>query len=66
MDGTKEGAGIHSVVLGDAGEVAGNLDSKNHVVTCVKRACGVASGVVVSSVVRSLCSDGGHREKSLP
>ena len=33
-------------MLGDAGDVAGYLDSRNHVVTCSKRVLGVASGVV--------------------
>ena len=64
-DWTIEDVGVHSVVLGDAGEVTGHLDSKNHMVTCAKRARGVASGVVVRREVRSLCCDGGHRKKSL-
>jgi len=34
-DWTKEDVGVHSVVLGDAGEVAGHLDSKNHVVMLI-------------------------------
>jgi hypothetical protein len=55
--------GVHSVVLGDAGEVAGHFDSRNHVmVTCVKRVCGLASGDVVRRDVSLLCHDGGQRK----
>ena len=62
-DWTKEDVGVHSVVLGDAGEVAGHFDSRNHVmVTCVKRVCGLASGDIVTRDVSSLCHDGGQRK----
>ncbi len=39
-DRTKEDVGVHSNVLGDAGDVAGYLDSRNHEVTCSKRVLG--------------------------
>lgn len=61
-DWTKEDVGVHSVVLGDAGEVAGHFDSRNHVMNCVKRVCGLASGDVVRKDVSLLCHDGGQRK----
>ena len=61
-DWTKEDVGVHSNVLGDAGDVAGYFDSRNHVVTCSKRVFGVASGVVAMREVSLLCHDVGHRK----
>lgn len=61
-DWTEEDVGVHSDVLGDAGDDVGYFDSRNHVVTCSKRVFGVASGVVAIRVVRSACRDVGHRE----
>jgi len=46
-DWTEEDVGVHYVVLGDVGKVTGHLDSRNHVVTCARRVCGVASGDIV-------------------
>ena len=62
MDWTKEDVGVHAVVLGDTGEVAGHFDSRNHVMTCVKRVCGLASGDIVRKDVSLLCHDGGQRK----
>ena len=61
-DWTEEDVGVHSDVLGDAGDDAGYFDSRNHVVTCSKRVFGVASGVVAIREVRSACRDVGHRK----
>ena len=61
-DWTEEDVGVHSDVLGDAGDDVGCFDSRNHVVTCSKRVFGVASGVVVIREVRSACLDVGHRK----
>ena len=61
-DWTEEDVGVHSDVLGDAGDDVGCFDSRNHVVTCSKRVFGVASGVVVIREVRSACRDVGHRK----
>ena len=61
-DWTEEDVGVHSNVLGDAGDDAGYFDSRNHVVTCSKRVFGVASGVVAIREVRLLCRDVGHRK----
>ena len=61
-DWTKEDVGVHSNVLGDAGDVVGYFDSRNHVVTCSKRVLGVASGVVVMREVSSSCRDVGNRK----
>jgi len=58
-DWPKEDVGVHSNVLGDAGDVAGYFDSRNHVVTCSKRVFGVASGVVAMREVSSSCHDVG-------
>ncbi len=62
VDWTEEDVGVHSDVLGDAGDDAGYFDSRNHVVTCSKRVFGVASGVVAIREVRLLCRDVGHRK----
>ena len=43
-DWTKKDVRVYSNVLGDAGDVAGCFDSRNHEVTCPKRV--FASGVV--------------------
>ena len=60
-DWTKEDVGVRSVVLGDAREVPGHFDSRNHVVTCcVKRVCGLASSDVARREVNLLCRDGGQ------
>jgi len=56
-DWTEENVGVHSDVLGDAGDDAGYFDSRNHVVTCLKRVFGVASGVVAMKEVSSSCHD---------
>jgi hypothetical protein len=61
-DWTKEDVGVHSNVLGDAGDVAGYLDSRNHEVTCSKRVFGLALGVVAMREVSSSCRDVGHRK----
>jgi hypothetical protein len=61
-DWTKEDVGVHSNVLGDAGDVAGCLDSRNHEVTCSKRVFGLALGVVAMREVSSSCRDVGHRK----
>jgi hypothetical protein len=61
-DWTKEDVGVHSNVLGDAGDVVGYFDSRNHVVTCSKRVFGVASGVVAMREVSLSCRDVGHRK----
>jgi hypothetical protein len=37
----------------------GHFDSRNHVVTCAKRVCGLASGEEVRRESSSLCRDGG-------
>ncbi len=47
---------------GDAEDVAGYFDSRNHVVTCSKRVFGVASGVIAMREVSSSCRDVGHRK----
>jgi len=60
-DWTKEDVGVHSNVFGDAEDVAGYFDSRNHVVTCLKRIFGVASGVIAMREVSSSCRDVGHR-----
>jgi hypothetical protein len=61
-DWTKEDVGVHSNVLGDAGDVVGYFDSRNHEVTCLKRVFGVASGVVAMREVSLSCRDVGHRK----
>ena len=61
-DWAEEDAGVHSDVLGDAGDDVGCFDSRNHVVTCSKRVFGVASGVVAIREVRLACRDVGHRK----
>jgi len=61
-DWTEEDVGVHSNVFGDAGDVAGYFDYRNHVVTCLKRVFGVASGVVAMREVSSSCRHVGHRK----
>jgi hypothetical protein len=61
-DWTEEDVGVHSNVLGDAGDVAGYFDSRNHVVTCSKRVFGLASGDVVIREVSLSCRDVGHKK----
>ena len=61
-DWTEEDVGVHSDVLGDAGDDAGYFDSRNHVVSCSKRVFGVASGVVAMREVSSSCRHVGHRK----
>jgi hypothetical protein len=61
-DWTKEDVGVQSNVFGDAEDVAGYFDSRNHVVTCLKRIFGVASGVIAMREVSSSCRDVGHRK----
>ena len=61
-DWAEEDVGVHSDVLGDAGDDVGCFDSRNHVVTCSKRVLGVASGVVAIREVRLACRDVGHRK----
>ena len=61
-DWTEEDVGVHSDVLGDAGDDVGCFDSRNHVVTCSKRVFGLALGVVAMREVSSSCRDVGHRK----
>jgi hypothetical protein len=40
----------------------GHFDSRNHVVTCAKRVCGLASGKEVRMESSLLCRDRGQRK----
>ena len=61
VNGVEENVGVHVVVLGDMVEVVGHFDSRNKVVTCAKRVCGLASSEDLRRESRLSCHEGGHR-----
>ena len=52
-------------MLGEVGDSAVGLESRNHLGTCAKSISGSALGKDERREVRSLCPDGGQREYSL-